>query len=190
MPRQISKAIDIEERELIPYHGEIGHANPPEPEYRIISSRKFIVKKPNSFDGFILAKTLAAKLLPMFQSFMPLIGEAKKNGAAAEAALENLGNYLSLDSIASALDKLSPADGQYVIQTSLQNVYEVLPAGEAQVYKSDGTFGVLDVEYDFILTMRLVCEFIIWACGDFFDASRLGSIMSPLSSSLRQLQRT
>jgi hypothetical protein len=190
MPRQINKTIDIEERELLPHYGETDPENPPEPEYRIISSRKFIVKKPNSFDGFILAKTLAAKLLPMFQSFMPLIGEAKKSGATAETVLENLGNYLSLDSIASAIDKLSPADAKYVMQMSLQNAYEVLPAGEAQVYKGDGTFGVLDVEYDFILSLRLVCEFILWACGDFFDVSRLGSIMSPLSSSLRQLQRT
>jgi hypothetical protein len=190
MPRQINKTIEIEERELLTHYGDINSENSPEPGYKVISSRKFIVKKPNSFDGFILAKTLAAKLLPMFQSFVPLIGEAKKSGATAEAVLENLGNYLSLDSIASALDKLSPADAKYVMRMSLRNVYEVLPAGEAQVYKSDGTFGVLDVEYDFILTMRLVCEFILWACGDFFDVSRLGSIMSPLSSSLRQQQRT
>lgn len=186
MPDMRNKVIEIEERELLPQNGEIDPNNPPEPEYRIVSSRKFIVKKPNSFDGFVLAKTLAAKLLPMFQSFMPLIGEVQKGGATVETVLKNLGNYLSLDSIASALDKLSPADAKYVMQMSLQNVYEVLPAGEAQVYKSDGTFGVLDVEYDFILTMRLVCEFIMWACGDFFDVSRLGSIMSPLSSSLRQ----
>jgi hypothetical protein len=190
MPRQINKTIDIEERELVPHHGEVDPANPTEPEYRIISSRKFIVKKPNSFDGFILVKTLTAKLLPIAQVFMPLLAESQKNGATWGDVLKNLEDHSLFNSVASALDKLSPADIKYIMQMSLQNVYEVLPAGEAQVYKSDGTFGVLDVEYDFILTMRLVCEFIAWALGDFFDESRLGSFMSLLSSSLRQLQRT
>ena len=189
MPRQLTKTIEIEEKELVPHYGEVDEANPPEPEYKVISSRRFVIKKPNSFDGFILAKTLAAKLLPMFQSFVPLIGEAQKSGATAESVLENLGEYLSLDSIAAALDKLSPSDAKQVMQTSLQNVYELLPAGEAQVYKSDGTFGVLDIEYDMILTLRLVCEFIMWGCGDFFDVSRLGSIMSPLFSTSRLMQR-
>ena len=240
MPRQLTKIIEIEEKEIIPYYGKVngeyGEVNEnkqnktPEPEYKITSSRKFIIKKPNAFDGFILAKTLAAKLLPIFQSFVPLIGEIQRsnaNGANGstggvgavdtgttngtdgvnvntantvnttnktetppDTILENLGNYLSLDSIALALDKLSPTDAKQIMQMSLQNVFETLPAGEAQVYKNDGTFGVMDIEYDTILTLRLVCEFIMWGLGDFFDVGRLGSIMSSLFSTLRSTQRT
>lgn len=149
-----------------------------------VEERKFIVKKYPAMDGLKIAKVLIAKVLPVFQSFVPLIGEAKKGGVSAEAILSKLGDYLSLDTIAETLDKVSPTDFDYIVQKSLQSVYEALPAGEAQVLNDNGTYGVLDVEYDPLLVLRLVSEVIMWGIGDFFDVKRLTLLMSPLSSSL------
>jgi hypothetical protein len=149
-----------------------------------VEGRTFVVKKYPAMDGLKIAKTLVAKILPMFQSFVPLISESRKEGGADINKLSNLENYLSLDSIAATLDKILPADFDYIMQKSLQNVCEMLPAGEAQVLNSDGTYGVLNVEHDPLLVLRLVCEVVLWGVGDFFDGNRLASIMSPLSSSL------
>lgn len=148
-----------------------------------VEERKFTVKKYTATDGLKIAKVLIAKILPVFQSFMPLIGEAQKGGASVESVLSKLGDYLSLDTISETLDKISPADFDYILQKSLQSAYEVLPAGDAQVMNDNGTYGVLDMEYDPLLVLRLVCEVVMWGIGDFFDGKRLISIMSPLSSS-------
>jgi len=181
--RIIQKSITISERELIPFVGEVDEENPPKPEYRIISSRQFKVNKYTAMDGLKIAKVLIAKILPVFQNFIPLLSGAKKGGMTIDNVLANFSNYISLENVADLLDKVSPADLDYIMQKSLQSVYEVLPAGDAQVMNADGTYGVTDVEYDAVLVLRLVCEAVLWGAGDFLDGNRLGSIMSPLFSS-------
>ncbi len=188
MTRQIRKTIEVVEQELIPYEGEIDPENPPKPKYRTVSERRFIIQKYAALDGVKIVKVFAAKILPVFQSFVPLISNAAKEdteeGVNANQILSNLAHYLSLDAIAATLDKVSPDDLDYIMKMSLRNVFEVLPAGDAQVMNPDGTFGVMDIEYDPMLMLRLVCETVLWGIGDFFDGGRWRSIMSPLSSSL------
>jgi hypothetical protein len=190
MARTITRTIEIEEREQLPAPATADPKNPPKPEYRVISSRRFKVQKYPAIDGLKVAKVFAAKILPVFQTFIPLIGEARKGLANEEHIFSNLGQYLSLDGIAATLDKVEPDDLDYIMQKSLQNVYEVLPAGDAPVMNSDGTYGVMDVEFDTLLVLRLVCEVILWGVGDFFDGNRWVSIMSPLTSSLSRSRRT
>jgi hypothetical protein len=180
----ITKNIEITEREWIPPAGDVDPDNPSKPEYKVVSCRKFAVKKYTALDGLKIAKTLVAKILPVFHSFIPLVNEARNENANAEHILANLGQYLSLDTIAETLDKVSPDDLDYIMRTSLMSVYEVLPAGEAQVMNPDGTYGVMDVEHDPLIVLRLVCEAVMWGVGDFFDGGRLTSVMSHLSSSL------
>ena len=165
MARTISKTIEVEER-------------------------TFVVKKYPAMDGLKIAKVLVAKILPVFQTFMPLIKESQKGGVSAEKVLSNLGDYLSLDSIAATLDKIAPADFDYIMQQSLMNTFEKLQGGDAQVLNDDGTYGVIDVEHDPLLVLRLTCEAVMWGIGGFFDGKRLASIMSPLSSSLPRQQPT
>lgn len=188
--RQITKTIEIEERELIPPSGDVDPKNPPKQEYKVISCRKFTIYKYPALDGLKIAKVFVAKILPVFQTFIPLIDEARKGKANAEHILSNLGQYLTLDTIAETLDKIAPDDLDYIMQKSLMSAYEVLPAGDAQVMNPDGTYGVMDMEYDPLLVLRLVCEVVLWGVGDFFDGNRLASIMSPLSSSLSRSRRT
>ncbi len=155
-----------------------------------VENRRFKVQKYPAVEGLKIAKVFAAKILPVFQTFVPLIGEAYGGKANMESVMSNLGKYLSLEGISETLDKVTPEDLDYVMNKSLMSVFEVLPAGDAQVMNPDGTYGVLDVEYDPLLVLRLVCEVVVWGVGDFFDVSRLGSIMSPLISSWPQSQRT
>lgn len=145
-----------------------------------VEDRKFIVKKYTAMDGLKIAKLLLAKVIPMFQDLVPLIksmiGSKDDREINVESAVENL----SLDTIAAALDKITGADFDYIVTKSLQAVSEILPAGDAPVMYENGTFGVENVEYDVILTLRLTCEAVMWGCGDFFDDDRLGSVMKPL----------
>ena len=154
-----------------------------------VEGRTFVVNKYPAIDGLKIAKVLLAKILPVFQTFIPLVKESQKGNLSAEKVLSNLGDYLSLDTIAGTLDKIAPSDFDYIMQQSLMNVHEKLPAGNAKVLNPDGTYGVIDVEHDPLLVLRLVCESVMWGIGDFFDGERLTSLMSPLSSSLpRQAQ--
>ncbi len=130
------------------------------------------------------------KIIPVFNNFLPLMMEARSGSATADSILANITKYISMNTIAETLDKVSSNDLEFITNTSLQHVYEPLRVGETQVMNSDGTYGVMDVESDILLVLRLVCEAIMWGVGDFFDAERLGSIMSPLSSSLSQSQQT
>lgn len=162
-----------------------------------VEERKFSVKKFTAMDGLKIAKLIIAKIIPVFQDFVPIVktftkskpsisadGEnSEVNGNEAtvdeETALEMLGN-ISLDTIALALDKITGDDLDYIIKKSLQSISEVLPAGENPVMYSNGTYGVEGIEYDPILVLRLTCEAIMWSCGDFFAENRLSSVMKPL----------
>ncbi len=169
-----------------------------------VEGRRFIVKKYTAMDGLKVAKLLLAKVIPIFQDFIPLVkrmtgstkpplrlekGELKdtekSSGAEADMIAEVIDNF-SLDTIASALEKISGEDFDYIVSKSLQSITEVLPAGEAPVMYSNGEYGVEGVEYDPILVLRLTCESVIWSCGDFFDVNRLGSVMSPLFNGQQQ----
>lgn len=163
-----------------------------------VEGRKFVVKKYTAMDGLKVSKLLLAKVIPVFQDFMPLVkkmvgsikpllksdkseSKATEKDARVESDMiaEVIDNF-SLDTIASALEKISSEDFDYIVSKSLQSITEVLPAGEAPVMYSNGTFGVENIEYDPILVLRLTCEAVMWSCGDFFDGDRLGSVMSPL----------
>lgn len=159
-----------------------------------VEGRKFVVKKYSAMDGLKVAKLILAKVIPIFQDFIPLLTKMtdsrkqplalNKDGTDAPAngniSASELVDNISLNTIGLALEKISEEDFDYIVTKSLQNISEVLPAGEAPVMYSNGTYGVEGIEYDPILVLRLTCEAVMWSCGDFFDGSRLTSVMSPL----------
>lgn len=146
-----------------------------------IEGRKFCVRKYTAMDGLKIAKLLMAKILPVFQDFVPLIKSMVNKGKKSdEISVEEAVDNISLDTIAAALDKVSTEDFDYIVAKSLQSVSEVLPAGNAPVMYENGVYGVEDVEYDALLVLRLTCEAVLWGCGGFFDGDRLNSVMKPL----------
>lgn len=155
-----------------------------------VDGRRFIVKKYTAMDGLKIAKLIMAKILPIFQDFIPLVQKMQtkrpddKKEAETEAVsdemLSEITENLSLDTIAAALEKISDQDFDYIMKKSLQSISEVLPAGEEPVMHGNGSYGVEGIEYDPIIVLRLTCEAVMWGCGDFFDGNRLGSVMKPL----------
>jgi hypothetical protein len=147
-----------------------------------VEGRRFVVTKYTAIDGFNIAKLLLAKIMPAFQSFLPLLKQGFANADnLSDAIMENL----SLDEIGGILAKMSESESKYVITKSLQRVEEQLKAGGAPVMDANGAYGVLDIEYDILLVLRLTCEAVLFGCSDFLDGNRLISVMKPLSSSLR-----
>lgn len=156
-----------------------------------VEGRKFSIKKFTAMDGLKIAKLIIAKIIPVFENFVPILkglitpntdgkkGKSKETVVDDKTALEMLEN-ISLDTIALALDKITEEDLDYIIKKSLQSISEVLPAGENPVMYSNGSYGVEGIEYDTILVFRLTCEAIMWSCGDFFEENRLSSVMKPL----------
>ena len=158
-----------------------------------VEGRRFVVKKFTASDGFKVAKLILAKIIPIFQDFVPLIKKMIDNkkspvqsqtggndtNASSKIVSEIVDNF-SLDTIAAALDKISEKDLDFIISKSLKSIAEVLPAGEAPLMYENGVYGVENIEYDTILVLRLTCEAVMWSCGDFFDGNRLNSVMSPL----------
>jgi len=151
-----------------------------------IEGRTFQIGKFSAVTGLIVAKMFVAKIIPVFQSFMPIISAAIKGEEnAKEDIISELDKYLDFEGIAKALDMVSPEDLTYIMQKSMMCCAEVLPAGLAPWMNPNGTYGVPNVEFDVLLSLRLVCEAVILGCGGFFDGDRLASIMSPLSSLLQ-----
>ncbi|MFV0240192.1 MAG: phage tail assembly chaperone [Lacrimispora sphenoides] len=162
-----------------------------------VEGRKFLVTKYTAMDGLKIAKLLIAKLLPTFQDFLPALKQLKTDAENTDTAktevervVSDLVDNLSLETIANALDKVSEADFDYIVKKSLQCVSEQLKAGNAPVIDRNGNYGVLDIEYDPLLVMRLTCEAVMWGCSSFFDGDRLASVLKPLSSSLQPNQLT
>lgn len=149
-----------------------------------IEGHRYVIRKYTAMTGIKLAKLFIAKLLPLFQGFMPLLIDAVKNktqGASVPLPTElfdRLDEMLSLDQIAETLDKMSEEDLEAVVHQSLMCVSEVLPAGNSPVMRPDGSYGVEGVEYDPLLTIRLVVEAVRWGLGDFFSANRWNSILA------------
>lgn len=161
-----------------------------------VDGRKFVVKKYTAMTGLKIAKLFLAKALPVFQDFIPLVKqlqadnskpklekrepEAEKDTETESKMFAEVVDNISLETIASALEKVSDEDFDYIMMKSLQSITEVLPAGEQPVMYSNGAFGVEGIQYDSIFVLRLTCEAVMWGCGDFFDVNRWGSVMSPL----------
>lgn len=161
-----------------------------------VDGRKFVVKKYTAMTGLKIAKLVMAKVLPVFQDFIPLVKklqtdnskpklekkepEAERDTEAESKMFAEVVDNISLDTIAAALEKVSDEDFDYIMAKSLQSITEVMPAGEQPVMYNNGTFGVEGIEYDPIFVLRLTCEAVMWGCGDFFDGDRWNSVMSPL----------
>lgn len=154
-------------------------------KYIEIENRRFCISKYPAKDGLKTARLIIAKLLPVFENFVSPAKIAEiKNSNITE---NDIWELLNIDNVVKALELISDSDLDIIVERALANCYEALPAGNARILNENGTYGVDGIEYDYVLTMRLVAESLIWSIGGFFDAGRLTSIMSdirlsPLSS--------
>ncbi len=143
-----------------------------------IEKRTFIINKINARDSLKILKLAAEKAMPMFSNLFVEVD--KKN------VKKNLDEKQTFDALQKFLATLDDSDLDKLIEYTLTNCYEQLKAGTARVLNLDGTYGVMDLEYDLILTLRLAAEVLIFNFKDFFDVSRWNSIFKPVISTFPQ----
>lgn len=153
----------------------------------LIDDRQFVIQKFSAMTGLKITKVLTSKLLPMIGGAASLLTSEKDS---KDFVMENLPAIFSPSGITAALDSVSGDDLDYIVQNSLMHCAEQLADGPCPVLRENGTFGIGDVQYNIPLTLRLTCEAVLWGLGDFFDASRLVSVLTPLASSWRSMQKT
>lgn len=118
-----------------------------------IDDRTFRIKKFDAKTGLKLARLVIAKAAPI----LPMIQDGNTSDARVFTAIGGI------------LESLDDADLDNIIDKCLRVCYEDLPAGPAPVIDDLGHYGVENVEYDMMLTLRLCIEAIKWGASDFFD---------------------
>jgi hypothetical protein len=154
------------------------------------AERKFAVYKFDAQTGFYISLLLSSKFLPILDSFemgSMIISAFKNNNEEDNDGLtEKALSSFSFEKISKALGGISKNDLKEIVTAALMNCHEILPAGQTPVLNENGTYGVDGIEFDYILTMRLVAEAIILSAGSFFDVNRLVSILKPVADSFMQ----
>jgi hypothetical protein len=152
-------------------------------KYIDVEGRKFCISKYPAKDGLKTARLIIAKILPVLENFISpaAVAGLKEKNDGGELTQNDIFEYLNIDNITKALEMISDEDLDLIIKRALMNCYEALPAGNARILNENGTYGVDGVEYDYILTLRLVAESLVWSIGSFFDVSRLTSVMTGIT---------
>lgn len=154
--------------------------------YKVIDveGRKFRIKKFDAATAIKISKLLAAKMLPALNSITDVLFSDKKK----VTEIKEITDFLDFESVSRALDLIADGDLDRVINASLNVCEEELPAGYTKVKNENGSYAVMNLEYDPLLVMRLVVEAVMWGIEGFFDGSRLTSILKPLSNLFQQKQ--
>jgi len=167
-----------------------------------VNNRKFQIVKMDARASLKVSKLLAAKVLPMLDTFLPVIQDALGGGGKAvdfqditanlsdDEWLDNFLAHISLKKIASALDLIDDNDLDKLINYGLSCCYEQLPAGPAQVLNANGGYGVAGIEEDMMFTLRLAIDAIVWSVAGFFEGSRWTSMFKGLGTMFQQDTQT
>lgn len=136
-----------------------------------IKGRAFRLKKMNARTGSFMIFKLMKIITPIFKNI--------KEDSLKDM---NLGD-INLTEIANSLFDLPENEFRYIQDNCLQVVNELLPAGEQSVLNKDGTWGVLNIEFDTSLVMNLTIQSLIFNVTGFFSESPLSSILKGLNLS-------
>lgn len=124
-----------------------------------IDDREFIIQKFDAKTGLKLARLVMANAQPL----IPLLADESSRGGVTEDK--------TFRAVFAILGGLKDEDIDALIDKCLRVCYVDLPAGKQPVIDETGNYGVDDVEYDPVLTIRLCYEAIKWGAADFFDGN-------------------
>lgn len=138
-----------------------------------IDGINYSIKKFTAKAGLKITRFVIAKMAPI----IPLLDPANRTGE--DAIYTTLGEVF---------DALSDADIDNLVDKCLRVCFVNMPAGLAPIIDETGHYGVEDVEYDMMLTLRLCFEAIKWGASDFFGekSSALKGILGQLGLSQNQ----
>ena len=134
-----------------------------------INKRSWRVGKFDARTGSKIIK----KLLPIVSTFFD--GNAKK--------AEDI--KIDIVSVVSAINTLSDSDFDFIQGESLKISSELLKSGYVPVMNNDGSYGVIDIEFDTMLVLTLTAHALIHNVTGFFSGSPLASIVDKAMSTLQ-----
>jgi hypothetical protein len=135
-----------------------------------INGRTFRLNKMDARTGSYMLFKLIKIITPMF----------KKIDMNKEEV--NL-NDLNLTEIADSLFDLPQKQFQFIQDSALKVVQEILPGGKPFILNKYGEFEALNVEFDIPLVMNLTVQSIIFNVKGFFSEDLLKSLIQKLNIS-------
>lgn len=138
-----------------------------------VGERKFQVKRFDALTGSYIAFTLFEKILPVIMGNKDKFLGTKTPDASADSFAEML---------PSTLFKMSREDFTALQKDCLKVCYEVLPAGLTPVIGANGRWGIIGVDTDTGLILRLTIEALLFNLLGFFNDGGLSSLVTSLNS--------
>lgn len=138
-----------------------------------VGERKFQVKRFDALTGSYIAFTLFEKILPVIMGNKDKFLGTKTPDASADSFAEML---------PSTLFKMSREDFTALQKDCLKVCYEVLPAGLTPVIGANGRWGIIGVDTDTGLILRLTIEALLFSLLGFFNDGGLSSLVTSLNS--------
>lgn len=138
-----------------------------------VGERKFQVKRFDALTGSYIAFTLFEKILPVIMGNKDKFLGTKTPDASADSFAEML---------PSTLFKMSREDFTALQKDCLKVCYEVLPAGLTPVIGANGRWGIIGVDTDTGLILRLTIEALLFNLLGFFNDGSLSSLVTSLNS--------
>lgn len=138
-----------------------------------VGERKFQVKRFDALTGSYIAFTLFEKILPVIMGNKDKFLGTKTPDASADSFAEML---------PSTLFKMSREDFTALQKDCLKVCYEVLPAGLTPVIGANGRWGIIGVDTDTGLILRLTIEALLFNILGFFNDGGLSSLVTSLNS--------
>lgn len=139
-----------------------------------VGGRKFQVKRFDALTGSYIAFTLFEKILPVIMGNKNQFIGSKTPDVSADKFSEML---------PSTLFKMSREDFTALQKDCLKVCYEVLPAGLTPVIGANGRWGIIGVDTDTGLILRLTIEALLFNLLGFFKEGGLSSLVTSLNSS-------
>ena len=139
-----------------------------------VGGRKFQVKRFDALTGPYIAFTLFEKILPVIMGNKDQFIGSKTPDVSADKFSEML---------PSTLFKMSREDFTALQKDCLKVCYEVLPAGLTPVIGANGRWGIIGVDTDTGLILRLTIEALLFNLLGFFKEGGLSSLVTSLNSS-------
>lgn len=138
-----------------------------------VGERKFQVKRFDALTGSYIAFTLFEKILPVIMGNKNQFISSKTPDVSADKFSEML---------PSTLFKMSREDFTALQKDCLKVCYEVLPAGLTPVIGANGRWGIIGVDTDTGLILRLTIEALLFNLLGFFKEGGLSSLVTSLNS--------
>ena len=137
-----------------------------------IGGTQYRIKKFDAKTAIKVAKMLLAKILPILDSDVDVL---------QDVSLNRLTEFSFVD-FGAALDRFQDNDVDKLIDTALKNCFKPFPAGDAPVINDNGSFGVPEVEYSPVLTLRLTYEAVRFGISGFFEEGLLDSFQEQIQA--------